>query len=89
MPQSLGSLQQEILDRLEAPVTPGGDVFDLRATRKAVRSTPHHAPAISRAVHTLVNDGVLEWLRQSGKGQFVPAGGWEGQVRYVRRAPPR
>jgi len=87
MAHPLGSLQQEILDHLAgAPVTPGGDVFDLRPAAQAVQCTPHHRAAVSRAVHQLVRRGVLEWLRRSGDNEFIPADGWEGQVRFVRRS---
>ena len=67
---------------LTAVATSGPGPFDLRGLQRG----SHHQEALSRAVHRLVDDGVLVWLRKSPDGQYVAADGWVSQIRYVRRA---
>ena len=60
MPYPLGRVQRSIMDHLvDAPASPGSDVFDLRAVARTVQA--RHQPAVSRAVQQLVRRGVLEW----------------------------
>jgi hypothetical protein len=83
MAQHLGSVQRLILAHLvDAPASSGSDVFDLRAVSRTMQS--RHQPAVSRAVHRLVERWVLESMTPTGAG-FRPDDGWQGQVRYVRR----
>jgi hypothetical protein len=83
MPHPFGSVQRAIVNHLaDAPASPGSDVFDLRAVSRTMQA--HHQPAVSRAVHRLVERGVLESMTPTGGG-FRLDDGWQGLVRYVRR----
>jgi hypothetical protein len=81
MAQTFGAVQRLILNQVaEAPAGPGG-VLDLRR-----RQSTHMPASISRAVHRLVERGMLESMVQTSYG-FRPDDGWQGpQIRYVRRA---
>jgi DNA-binding MarR family transcriptional regulator len=82
MAYPLGRLQLSVLARVaDTPAAPGSDVYDLRGLSGRVQSNRH---AVSRAVHRLVERGVLEWMRPAASG-FRPDDGWECKVRYVRR----
>jgi len=85
---SFGSVQRAILQHLaDAPANPAGDVFDLRPIAKTVKSSHHLLTGVfSRAVHALLQRGVLEWMMQAGADEFRPARGEEGRVRFVRRS---
>lgn len=81
----LGALQRAVLESLhDTPMT--GGVYDLREVRKAMLRS-HHRPAVSRAVHRLVELGVLVSMTPTSNGFRPDVGGAECQVRYVRRGP--
>jgi hypothetical protein len=83
MARLFGSLQREIMNHLvDATTSPDGGVWVLRIVARAMQA--RHQPSVSRAVHRLVERGVLESMTPTGAG-FRPDDGWQGQVRYVRR----
>jgi len=80
----LGTLQQAILDHLVGSPT---GIYDLRAVRRTLNA--HSRPALSVAVHRLVERGVLDPMIPTGGGFQRDVGGTENRVRYVRRGVGR
>ena len=79
----LGPLQRAVLDHLlDAPTMSG--VYDLGELRRAMLRS-HHGPAVSRAVHRLVELGVLVPMTPTSNGFQPDLGGAESRVRFVRR----
>jgi hypothetical protein len=85
MAHPFASVQRAIMNHLVvAPAGPDSGVFDLRAVSRTMQS--RHQPAVSRAVHRLVECGVLESMIPTGAAGFRPDDdGWQAQVRFVRR----
>jgi hypothetical protein len=77
----LGALQRAVLENLlDTPMMAG--VYDLREVRRAMLPS-HHGPAVSRAVHRLVELGVLVSMTPTSDGFQPDVGGAESKVRYV------
>ena len=77
-----GTVQRLIMDQVAMAPAGSDEVFDLRGL---ARESTHTPASRSRAVHRLVQRGVLQSLVRTGDG-FRTGDGWQGQIRYVRRA---
>lgn len=78
------AVRSEIMNHLAAaPTSPGFDVFGLRAVTAAMGT--RSKPTVSRAVHRLVERGLLESMTPTGTRFRPDVDGWQGPVRYVRR----
>jgi hypothetical protein len=51
----------------------------MRAVARTIQA--HHQPAVSRAVHRLVERGVLESMMPTGAGFRPDTDGWQGEIR--------
>lgn len=76
-----GALQRAVLNNLlDAPTMSG--VYDLGELRRTMLHS-HHGPAVSRAVHRLVELGVLVPMMPTSTGFLPDVGAAGSRVRYV------